>query len=783
MNDQQPSFKASSESNQFAQTLQKFIPYWPLFLLSIGLCMAIAYIKLRAETPLYTAYAKILLKDPKGTDSKVLDEFNITGEKKVVENEILVLRSAGLMQEVVRRLHLSASVYNEGRVRTEELFKDNSPVSFIPLNRDSIEGAGKYYFNVNWEKGEIEIDKNTVPFNGILTLKNTSYRVVPTVNYNKSVVGKNYYAVFQSVEGAASDIINSMNASPMSLTSSVIDVQLTTPVPEKGKEILTTLFNVYNEFAILDKNLTAAKTLEFIEDRLASVEVDVDSIEQNVAVYRSMEAPIDVQAQAQSFFSQATQFDQQKNQVDIQLNVLNNIKSYVLNGGSVPSLGAVSDPSLSSLVTRLQDAQTKLLELQATDGDKSDAVIVAKQQVSNLRSSILENIANLQKALSTQSGSYGSLVGRNTTKLKRNPKIEKALQSISRQQGVKTTIYNYLLEKREETALNSASTIADLRVLETASAFGPVSPVPRTMYTRWLVISLLIPAAFVFIKDQLNRKVQLRQEIEGKTSVPIVAEIAQVKTDSPIVIKDGKRTAVAEQFRSLRTNLTFMGLTEQSNTILVTSSVSAEGKSFTAINLAVSFTLIGKKVALLELDLRKPKVSRLLHLKNDVGISNYLVNQATIAEIIKPTEIKDLFVLPSGIIPPNPAELLQKEKFRQLIAEVKERFDYVIIDTPPIGPVTDTFLLKDYADATVYVVRQNKTQRMHLKMIEDINQKKRFKNLCLVFNGLKKIGFYYGAYGYGNYNSNNEGYYVMEDGNGSVNLLGDRIKSVFRMRS
>jgi capsular exopolysaccharide synthesis family protein len=226
-----------------------------------------------------------------------------------------------------------------------------------------------------------------------------------------------------------------------------------------------------------------------------------------------------------------------------------------------------------------------------------------------------------------------------------------------------------------------------------------------------------------------------------------------------------------------------MGLTEQSNTILVTSSVSAEGKSFTAINLAVSFTLIGKKVALLELDLRKPKVSRLLHLKNDVGISNYLVNQATIAEIIKPTEIKDLFVLPSGIIPPNPAELLQKEKFRQLIAEVKERFDYVIIDTPPIGPVTDTFLLKDYADATVYVVRQNKTQRMHLKMIEDINQKKRFKNLCLVFNGLKKIGFYYGAYGYGNYNSNNEGYYVMEDGNGSVNLLGDRIKSVFRMRS
>ncbi len=191
-----------------------------------------------------------------------------------------------------------------------------------------------------------------------------------------------------------------------------------------------------------------------------------------------------------------------------------------------------------------------------------------------------------------------------------------------------------------------------------------------------------------------------------------------------------------------------MGLNEKTNTILVTSNLPGEGKSFTAINLAVSFTLIGKKVALLELDLRKPKISKLLQLDNETGISNYLVNQANITDIIKPTEIKDLFVLPSGIIPPNPGELIQKERFRDLIAEVKQRFDYVIIDTAPIGPVADAFLLNEYTDATVFMVRQNKTQKAHLSTIEELNRNKKFNNLCLVFNGLKKRGFSYGAYGY-----------------------------------
>lgn len=784
MNEQQ-TVKGQSDFNQIAQYLQKFLPYWPLFVISVALSLAVAYIKLRAEQPMYVAYAKIMLKDPgKGTDSKVLDEFNIVGEKKQVENEILVLRSSGLMQEVVKRLNLNVSVYNEGRVRIEELYKENSPVWFVPLHRDSIFGGGTYYFKVDWEKGEVEIDNRRAAFNSTVRISGTDYKIIPTPTYNKHVVGKNYFAVFNSVEGAAGDLVGALGANPISVTSSVIDVNLTTAVPEKGKDVLDVLFKVYDEYTIFDKRAAGLRTLDFIEKRLAEVALDLDSVETQQVQFQSQNAIADLPSQASAYWNKAAEFEQQKSQIDLQLNQLNGIKATIQNGGTVPALGGIADGSLAPAIGSYQEALNAFKQVQATEGPKSELYIEAQDRVASARKSVLENIANVQRSLATTRSSFGSQMGLNLGRLRQNPQTTKALAAITRQTTVKNSIYNYLLEKREETQLNSASTIADMKVLENPSAYGPVSPVPKAFYTKWLMIGLVIPAGFVFIKDLLNRRVQLRQEIENKTNVPIVAEIAQINSDNPVVIREGKRTAVAEQFRALRTNLTFMGLAEKTNTILVTSSSSGEGKSFTAINLAISFTLIGKKVALLELDLRKPKVSKLLELRNDIGISNYLVNQASITDIIKPTEIKDLFVLSSGIIPPNPAELLLKDRFRQLIEEVKERFDYVILDSAPVGPVADSFLLKDYADATVFIVRQNKTLRSNLKIVEELHNKKKFKNLCIVFNGLRKRGFTYGASTYGSYGyGNGDGYYVNEEGEGRIQVLGNRLKKMVGLKS
>lgn len=272
-----------------------------------------------------------------------------------------------------------------------------------------------------------------------------------------------------------------------------------------------------------------------------------------------------------------------------------------------------------------------------------------------------------------------------------------------------------------------------------------------------LLLGLLAAVLFVLLREQFNRRILFRNEIEEKTKVPVIAEIMHTPLKDTIAISEGKRTIIAEQFRSLRTNLAFMGLNELQKTLLVTSSISGEGKSFIALNLAMSITLTGKSVALMEMDLRKPKLSKYLGIKRDPGISSYLINKSTIDEIIKVTPYENLFVVSAGPIPPNPTELIGSDKFAEMMELLKKRFDYIIIDSAPIGPVTDSQLLAIYADTTVYVVRHGLTPKVFLRMIDDLYKQKKFNNMAIVFNGLKKRGMSFLSYGYG-YNSYGYGY-------------------------
>jgi capsular exopolysaccharide synthesis family protein len=424
----------------------------------------------------------------------------------------------------------------------------------------------------------------------------------------------------------------------------------------------------------------------------------------------------------------------------------------------MPSLLMVNDPALGGLMEKLYEAELALDKERSVAGDKSYPVMNAEESVARLKETIRDNIGSLQSNLNTVRSNINGQLGISNSLLKSVPQKEIGLINISRQQAIKNNIYTYLLQKREETALNSASTIADLRVIEKASAGGPISPIPKNYYISGLLVGLLLAAGYIMVREQMNRKVLFRQEIEARVSIPVIAELLQLHNADTVVIKDGKRSAIAEQFRSLRTNLSFMGITESANTVLLTSSISGEGKSFTAVNLAISFTLTGKRVALMEVDLRKPKLNKLLAVERSPGISNYVVNQATLDEIIKPTACPNLFLIPSGHIPPNPSELLLKDRFSQMMNIVKESFDYVIIDSAPIGPVTDSFLLKNFADVTIYMIRHDVTPKVYLRLISDLGKQEKFNNLSIVFNGLKRRGIaYYGSgysddgynYGYG----------------------------------
>ncbi len=761
--DEDQFFKEKTETNIFKQIIYKYLPFWPLFVVSVSISLLIAYVNLRAQVPVYVAAGKVLLKDPNkgGGDSKVLDALNIFSEKKIVDNEIIVLRSTDIMQEVVKDLNLFGTVYNKGNVRTEELYKANSPIEFKVLDKDKFNSWGKYFFSIDWKEKVVLIDNKTVHFDSTAVLGENLVRLVINYDYNPNLIGKNYFVQFAPAVGKAGSITPGLSISPYSYSSTVLNVSLSTPVPEKGVDILAKLFEIYNKDAIADKNQIAVSTLQFIDDRLSLVTFQLDSVEKNIAGYKANSSVIDLSGQAGNYFSKVKDLDEKNSQLDLQLELLNDVKNYAKskgkNTGTVPSLMLLNDGKLAGLLDNLYSAEVTVEGLQNVTGERNDAFLLANAEVSRMRNDIFENIANIRSNILTQKKQINAQISSNNHLLQEIPQKERVFLDISRQQAIKNNIYTYLLQKREETALSSASTSADLRVVEAPYSYGPIAPIAKNFYLTGLIVGLLSGAFIVLLKEVFSRKVLFRSEIEDKVKASIMGEIVQVAAKNPIVILDGKRTIIAEQFRSIRTNLSFMGLDEQQNTLMITSSVSGEGKSFIAINLAISLTLTGKRVALMELDLRKPKLSKILNVKKTPGISSYLMNKANIDEIVKQAEVPNLFVVSAGPIPPNPTELISGIKFHELIAELKQKFDFVIMDTAPVSPVTDAQLLQAHADINVFVVRHAVTPRVFLSMIDGLNRQNKFKNMCIIFNGIKPRGFHIYGYGFGGY-GNGYGY-------------------------
>ena len=785
MTNEQTSFQEKSDTNIFVQILQKYLPFWPLFVITTGIGISVAYLLLRSKEPVYITSAKVLLKDPNsgGGDSKVLDALNIFGEKKIVDNEILVLKSSSIVQEVVKNLNLYTTVFNQGKVRKEELYGKTAPVYFIARQKDSIFNSEKYFFSVNWKNGTIEINNQTVPFSQTVMLGNVNYQVLFNPGYNQAVEGKNFFLSINPVDEVAGVISDGIRAAPFSNVSTVLDVKIETPVPEKGEAILRNLFVVYNAQGIEDKNAIAYKTLNFIEDRLGLVIRELDSVEKNIVAYRSRESLINVSAQSELYLAKVTDLDKAKGDIDLQLDILNNIENYVRskakNTGTVPSLNVVQDPILSNLLTELYTAEFNRDKVTSISGERSEPVLTANNQIEKIKQDIKQNLVNIRSGLLTSKNDVVTKINQNNNLLRQVPQKERGLLEISRQQAVKNSIYSFLLQKREETAISSSSTSSDLRIIERPNSGGQVRPIPKNFYLGGFIIGLLAAVLFVLIKEQFQSTILFKSEIESKTTVPFVGEISQSANKEPIVILEGKRTIIAEQFRALRTNLGFLGFDDTHKTLLVTSSISGEGKSFVAINLAISITLTGKRVALMEMDLRKPKVSKLLNIAREPGISNFIAGKVSFEQVVKETEIPRLFVIPAGIIPPNPTELIGKPGFIDLMQQVKNNFDYVIIDTAPIGPVTDALLLKKYADVTLYVIRHGRTPKIFIRMINELKITQKFNNICLVFNGIKKRGIMIGngksengyGSGYGSGYGYSYGYASDEEQSGLRNLL------------
>lgn len=746
----------------------KYLPYWPLLLIIGAIAFFFTYVYLRSKPKIYVAAAKALIKDPNKTpaENQALEALNIFNEKKVVENEIVVLKSTSLLNEVVKGLDIYATIYNKGKVQTEELYGIKAPVKFIAADKENVTYVGTHQLDIDWTNNAIVLDERKIPFNTLFKLGNDEFKAVPNEAYTKFLKGKNYYVTFNTVAQVAYDISGALSISANSYQSSVVNLDLKTQMPAKGVDILNRLFEEYNRAAIKDKNINAGNTLKFIEDRLYTVSRQLDSIEKNIKNVKAERNIVDLGSQASSYLNAVGESERKATELQMQSEIIGNLQSYINakgdKPGTVPDLKLVNDPVLASLTTQLYNAEFELDKNRSIAGEMSESVKLSKEKVERIKKDIRESLSNIRRNIGAQQSTIYASIAKNKGLLGQVPAKELALLETKRQEMVKNAIYNYLLQKREETALSSASTSGDLRVLEAGYSYGPISPKPFNYYIFALLASIGLFALILQIREHLNNRVMFRSQIEDKTTIPVVGEISQTKDKRTIIITPGERTIVAEQFRSLRTNLGFMGMNDKDNAILVSSCVSGEGKSFVAANLAASFSLTGKKVALIEMDLRKPRLSLHLGVNHVPGITNYLLGEVALDEIIKPTQHENLYLISSGQIPPNPSELVMTEKFGAMMDELKARFDYLILDTAPIGLVTDALLINKYIGTTLFVIRHNITPLAYLKLVEELHSTGRAKNMCVVFNGIKPRGFslfnYRFSNGYGSSYGSEYGY-------------------------
>lgn len=742
----------------------KFVPYWPYFLLLLILAFAAARIYLRYKMPVYETTATLLIKDDKNSTpaSELQDAFDMFGSKKNVENEVEVLQSKTLMEEVVKNLHLYAPVFAEGRVSNQSAYTI-SPIVIEAKYPDSLKPFNKIDFQYNADAENISFNRSNWPLN---EWENTPFgilRFIPNKYYHSSnnPVESNsihFYFSLIPVKDAANQVLSQVNIAPSNKESTVIDLSIQGEVPERGEDILNELLAVYNQAAILDKNQLAANTLKFVDERLGYVSHELDSVEGQLQRFKSQNKIMDISAQGQMYLQTVAANDQKISELNVQLAMLNQVEQYIKGkgdlGGIVPATFGDSDPLLTELLKKLSDLELQYTQIKKIVPENNPSVIALVDGINRLKPQILENIESQKKNLLAGRSDLNGTSNEYSSMLKTIPGQERELLNISRQQAIKNNIYTFLLQKKEETALSFASAVADSRILDHAeTSAAPVSPKRDLIYLAALIGALVLGIVIIYIKDILTRTVQQRSDIEKYTAIPFLGEVNYDRSKSPFVIVEGKRSFIAEQFRQLRTSLSYMGVDESHKRILLTSSISGEGKSFIAINLGISLALMGKKVALLEFDLRKPKLSEQFHISRQSGLSNYLIGKMQAHDIIKSTSFENLFLIPAGPIPPNPSELISNGRLSELLSYLEKSFDYIIIDTAPVNPVTDAYIISPLADVTLFVIRHDYTPKMFLQKLQQQHKISTLKNPAIIYNGIRgkgvnKYGYGYG-YGYG----------------------------------
>ena len=565
-----------------------------------------------------------------------------------------------------------------------------------------------------------------------------------------------YLLQINSLEAEINKLMGSLGAVQTGKNTTIIGLTLSHPNIENAKRILNEFISVYIHTAVDDKRKVAQYTLDFIDDRLSLINKELDSVERKIEVFKTNNGAVDISSQSAMFLNNVKEKDVELSHINVKLDILKDIENYIygkgINPGTVPSVIGFDDPVLLSLLPKLYDLEFEITKRGKVAGERDEVFISLKDEILKVKESIKENIKNIRNNLNISKTRITEELYRQNGLLQGIPLKERLLVDIGRQQNIKNEIFTFLLQKREESAIAYASTVSDSRIIESAYGGNLISPKTGLTYSMWFTLGLFLPLVFFIWFVLLNPKIQFKNEIENLTKIPVIGEIMYDSEGRDFVVSMKDRGIIAESLRTIRTKLSYFKTSESKcKVILLSSSVPGEGKSFLSINLGISYSLTGAKVLLIGGDMRKPVLHKPFKISVRKGLSSYLSASENIDDVIFKSDFENLFIMPSGVVPPNPSELLEGEKFATLMTHLKEKFDLIIIDSPPIGLVSDAEILANYSDINLFVVRYNVTHKEAVEeVLEKANNSGVFKNMGIIYNGIKQKGLgRYGYYGYG----------------------------------
>lgn len=749
----------------------KYVRFLPVFILSVALALLVAYAYLRYTTRVYSATGTLLIKaqQQQGPSDKFEDMF--LGNRSLnMASEIEILKSRPLMERVVKKLNLQVSYYSKGRFITNNIYKLGPFIFDIAELADSSKSFTLNVKFLNNQEFRVNNEAATYRFGQYF---NNAHGMFRLVSNPISQIGKDYIVNYQP-SFAAAGLAGGVQVTPKTANTGILNISFVGTNPVMCADIVNQLMEEYKQYSIEARNSSSELILAFIDIQLDYFGNQLDSIQRKLLTYQQDNNLIDIGAQTGEYFGRISDADRRINEQQMQLNVAEYIDEYLkdkkneYNRVVTPSALNLQDATLNTMVGSYNGAQLERKALidgnvppdnprvKELDGQIEKLRLNIQETLRNLKSNFTATINDLRKRSSSALSGIKTIPGKNMEFLR-----------IKRQEETMLGLYKILQEKKIETSISKASTISNSETIDRAGVNPyPIKPNKKTIRIMAIVLGLALPAMFIFISEVLNDKISTRFDIEKITPAPILGEIGHSYSKNALIVTKTTRSMVAEQFRIIRSNLQYILNKVEKSVILVTSSFSGEGKSFVTTNMGAVIALTGKKTIMLEFDIRKPKILSGLGMSKRPGISNYLVGKAKIEDLIAPVpDQQNLYILACGPIPPNPSELLLDQRVAELFAYLRQHFDVVLVDTAPVGMVSDAQTLGKFADCTLYLVRQGHTFKKQVALIDEFYQENKLPKVSIVINDVKikpGYGYYgYGRYGYG-YGYGYGGYYEEE---------------------